>query len=87
MSQYTLKKEFTNKAIWENARISNDFIFGKVMQDAVLCKELLQIILPDLTIDHIEYPELQKEVKQDEDDKRIMLYVYVKYGKGTVYRI
>ena len=73
MSQYTLKKEFTNKAIWENARISNDFIFGKVMQDAVLCKELLQIILPDLTIDHIEYPELQKEVKPDADAKSIRL--------------
>ena len=87
MSQYTFKKEFTNTAIWENARISNDFIFGKVMQDAVLCKELLQIILPDLTIDHIEYPELQKEVKPDADAKSIRLDVYVQDGKGTVYSI
>ncbi len=58
MKQNTLKKEFVNTLIWENARISNDFIFGKVMQDAALCKELLQIILPDLTIDHIEYKAL-----------------------------
>lgn len=41
-------------------RISNDFLFGKVMQNLELCKELLQRILLDLQIDHIEYPELQK---------------------------
>lgn len=40
--------------IWESLGIANDFIFGKVMQDAGLCKELLQRILPDLEIDHIE---------------------------------
>ncbi len=26
---------------WENLSISNDFLFGKVMQDPELCKELL----------------------------------------------
>ena len=41
---------------WEKLGISNDFLFGKIMQDAELCKELLQRILPDLEIDHIEYP-------------------------------
>ena len=38
-------------------------MFGKVMQDAELCKELLQRILPDLEIDRIEYPEAQKSIK------------------------
>ncbi len=33
---------------WENLSISNDFLFGKVMQDAELCKGLLQRILPEL---------------------------------------
>ncbi len=72
---------------WEELRISNDFIFGKVMQDAELCKELLQRILPDLEIDHIEYPELQKTMKEDFDAKGIRLDVYVNDGKGTVYDI
>ena len=44
--------------VWEELSISNDFLFGKVMQDPELCRELLQRILPDLDIDHIEYPEL-----------------------------
>ena len=57
------------------------------MQDAELCQELLQRILPDLDIDHIEYPELQKSIKTDVDAKSIRLDVYVKDKKGTVYNI
>lgn len=53
-------------------------MFGKVMQNAELCKDLLQRILPDLEIDHIEYPEAQKGIRPD---------VYIKDGKGTVYDI
>ncbi len=73
--------------IWESLGIANDFIFGKVMQDAELCKELLQRILPDLEIDHIEYPEAQKGIRPDVDAKSVRLDVYVKDGKGTVYDI
>ncbi|MCI9083323.1 MAG: Rpn family recombination-promoting nuclease/putative transposase [Lachnospiraceae bacterium] len=72
---------------WEELGISNDFLFGKVMQDAELCKELLQRILPDLDIDHVEYPELQKAIKEDYEAKGIRLDVYVNDGKGTVYDI
>ena len=72
---------------WEELSISNDFLFGKVMQDAALCKELLQRILPDLNIDRIEYPELQKAIRPDMDAKSIRLDVYVKDGKGTIYDI
>lgn len=52
---------------WEELGISNDFLFGKVMQDTELCKELLQRILPDLDIERIEYPELQKSINIDMD--------------------
>ena len=60
---------------WEELSISNDFLFGKVMQDAELCKELLQRILPDLKIERIEYPELQKAIKKDFDAKGVRLDV------------
>ena len=72
---------------WEELSISNDFLFGKVMQNPELCKELLQRILPDLKIDHIEYPELQKNIKQDIDAKSVRLDVYVKDEKAVVYDI
>lgn len=72
---------------WEELNISNDFLFGKIMQDAELCGELLKRILPELDIDHIEYPELQKGIKPDADAKSVRLDVYVRDGKGTVYDI
>ena len=35
----------TRQTGWEELGISNDFLFGKVMQNPELCKELLQRIL------------------------------------------
>ena len=72
---------------WEDLGISNDFLFGKVMQDPELCRELLQRILPDLKIDHIEYPELQKNIDVDRDARSVRLDVYVKDDEGVVYDI
>jgi len=71
--------------IWESLGIDNDFLFGEVMQDTDLCKELLQRILPNLEIDHVEYPEVQKSIRPDADAKSVRLDVYVCDGKGTVY--
>ena len=76
-----------NQTEWEKLGISNDFLFGKVMQDAELCKELLQIIFPNMKIDHIEYPVLQKTNNMDADAKSIRLDVYIVDNKGTVYDI
>ncbi len=78
-------KQTELNTIWESLGIANDFLFGKVMQDAELCKELLQRILPDLRIDRIEYPATQKGIRPDSDAKSVRLDVYVQDGKGTVY--
>ncbi len=77
----------TKQIQWEDLSISNDFLFGKVMQNPELCKGLLQRILPDLKIDHIEYPELQKSINVDMDAHSVRLDVYVKDGRETVYDI
>lgn len=72
---------------WKSIGLSNDFFFGKVMQNPNLCKKLLERILPDLNIDHIEYPELQKAIRPDADAKGIRLDLYVKDSQNTVYNI
>lgn len=72
---------------WESLDISNDFLFGKVMQNPDLCKELLQRILPDLNIERIEYPELQKSIKEGAESRGIKLDVYIKDDKNIVYNI
>lgn len=58
-----MQNKIINETNWENLGISNDFIFGKVMQNPKLSVELLRRILPHLKIEHIEYPELQKNIK------------------------
>lgn len=68
---------------WEELSIANDFLFGKIMQNPDLCKELLQRILPDLKIDRIEYPQLQKTIKPDMDARSVRLDVYVKDNKNN----
>ena len=77
----------TKQTKWEELSISNDFLFGKVMQNPELCKELLQRILPDLNIERIEYPELQKSIRMDMDARSVRLDVYVKDEKEAVYDI
>lgn len=75
------------KRDWDELSISNDFLFGKIMQDPELCKELIQKILPNLKIDHIEYPQLQKSINLDMDARSVRLDVYIKDDKDTVYDI
>ncbi|MBQ9630261.1 MAG: Rpn family recombination-promoting nuclease/putative transposase [Treponema sp.] len=61
---------------WQNLTIADDFIFCKVFQDTELCREMLEILL-DIKIDHVEYPESQKEFKSGIFSKGIRLDVFV----------
>ena len=72
---------------WEEIGIANDFLFGKVMRNPELCKGLLERILPEIEIDHIEYPEVQKVIRPDVDAKSVRLDIYVKGENGVVYDI
>lgn len=75
------------KTDWEELGISNDFLFGKIMRNPDLCRELLQRILPELEIGRIEYLESQKSIRPDVDARSVRLDVYVRDGKNTVYDI
>jgi len=72
------------KTNWDEIGISNDFLFGKIMRDPELCKELMQRILPMLDIRRVEYPELQKTIRQNVDARSVRLDVYVNDDKETI---
>ena len=72
---------------WESLGLSNDFLFGKVMSNPKLCIKLLERIFPELEIERIEYPELQKSIKEDVDARSVRLDVYVKDSEEKVYDI
>lgn len=82
----TIKITIPEEQLWENLRISNDFMFAKVMRNPELCKGLLERLL-DIQIDHIEYPEEQKVIDISKDSKSVRLDVYLKDEKGTVYNV
>ena len=71
---------------WENLKLSNDFMFAKVMRNPELCKGLLERLL-DLSIDRIEYPEEQKVIDIAKDSKSVRLDVYLRDDKGTVFDV
>lgn len=62
---------------WEKLTISNDFIFGKIMSDPILCRDTLRRILPELNIDHVAEVVAQKDLKHYYQNKGSRLDVYV----------
>jgi len=61
----------------EELTFTDDFMFGHIMQNKEICKELLECLL-NIKIDHIEYPELQKSLSAFYETKGVRLDVYVK---------
>lgn len=71
---------------WENLDITDDFLFGKVMRNPEICKQMIEAIL-DIHIERIEYPEEQKVIDMTADSKSVRLDVYVKDTKDVIYNI
>ncbi len=85
-TENTINIPIQDEQLWENPKLSNDFIFAKVMRNPELCKGMLERLL-DISIDRIEYPEEQKVIDISKDSKSVRLDVYLKDGKGTFYNV
>ena len=70
----------------EQLTLADRFIFFKVMQDAELCKRLLEIIL-GVEIERIEYPQGEKTIEIFPDTRGIRLDIYVKDDRSAVYNV
>lgn len=70
--------------VYENQTIKNDFIFGKVMQDKELCKELIELLTGNMIGDDITI-NAQKSIKVTNDSKGVRYDVYVEDSKNVVY--
>ncbi len=71
---------------WEELELKDDFMFGKVMRDTELCREMLERLL-DFKISRIEYPEEQKVIDVSYNSKSVRLDLYVEDDKDTVYNV
>ncbi len=66
----------------DNISITDDFMFYSVMQDPLLCKEVLARLLP-FSIQDIQYVEPQKTLAFAHDSKSVRLDVYVADDNGV----
>ena len=78
-SQYHMPK-------WQDATITENFLFEKVMHNKRICKRLIEKIL-GITIQSIEFPEAEKSIAIRRDSKSVRLDVYVTDDTGRVYDI
>lgn len=82
-----IKKEQTFEEKWQNATLTNNFIFYKIMRNNPdVCKELLEILL-EFKIEEIQMSQ-EEEIDIDFGSKGIRMDVYVKDGDGKkIYNI
>ena len=71
---------------WEELRISNDFIFCKVMQDKELLSDLIRMIIPELQFDDLRI-EPQKTIEAGLDIHGVRFDIFVTSSDGTVVEI
>ena len=67
---------------YEKLRLSNSFLFSKVMLDEELCKETIEMILK-VPIERIEYLVHEATLDAAINNRSVRLDVYVKDDKGT----
>ena len=78
MSEQRLAKKF------EELKFSDDFMFGKVMEDKELCREVLECLL-QRPVGELREVQTQKEIKFTSDGKPIRLDVFNEDRAGVVY--
>ena len=69
---------------YEELRFSDDFMFGKVMEDKELCREVLECLLQE-PVGELTEVQTQREFRYTSDGKPIRLDVYNEDSDGHIY--
>ena len=69
---------------YEKLTLSNDFVFGKVMENKELCRRVLETLL-QTEIEMLDYLHREKEIQQSSESKPIRLDIYVRDSKDVLY--
>lgn len=69
---------------FEKLTLSNDFVFGKVMENKEICRKVLETLL-QIKIDVLDYPQREKNIRLSTKGKPIRLDIYVKDEDDTLY--
>ena len=83
MVKYELQEVLAEVQDYSKLGISNDFMFGRIMEEPERCRAFLEQIL-NIQIDHVEILERQKSIDEKIDTRSVRLDIYVEDGK-TIY--
>ena len=72
---------------WDNLKLSNDFLFGKVMRTKKACTEMMRRIFPNEKIEGIKFVSLQKAVKSGLDSRGVRFDMYIEAENRKVYDV
>ena len=72
---------------WEEAGLTDDFIFSKVFLDPQITLELLRRIFPELVIKDIKVLNSQQEIKSTYDAKSVRFDIYIEDRDNNHYDI
>ena len=72
---------------WENLTLANDFLFGKIFQDPDLCLKLVKIILPELNIERVTFPVLQKSIRETFETRGVRFDVYLRDNEDRIINV
>lgn len=75
-----------SEAVCDNLTITNRFIFGKVMQEPMICKHFLEKLL-GMKIKKINYPEREKEIGILPESHDVRLDIYADDESDTFYDV
>ena len=69
---------------YEELRFCDDFMFGKVMEDPELCREVLECLLQE-PVGELKEVQTQREFRYTVDGKPIRLDVYNEDSRGAIF--
>ncbi|GHU51903.1 hypothetical protein AGMMS49975_06650 [Clostridia bacterium] len=79
-------KEYKPKKILQELNLEDDFMFGEVMSDTEILRQVLSLLLPK-NIKKVEFVETQKTIDNSPESKGSRLDVYATDESGTVYNV
>lgn len=84
-SKNELIRDLINK--WNDLKISNDVMFGMVMENQDICLKLIQCSVPELNVKEIRFSQTQRTVNGPIDARGSRFDVYARDGQGRTFVI
>lgn len=82
-----MKRENEMEINGQRVSLQQDYVFGSVIANPLICLKLLRLILPDLMIENIEMVERQKVADDKKHSHGVRYDIYCRDSQQNIYDI